>query len=1680
VGLLEFDGYYATDITRYESTAGLPSVTLSNVLLGGFNGAPGFANDEVALDIEMTISMAPGLSQVIVYEGPNDANFSPNTVLNRMATDNLVKQLSSSWGWDSGTNATTDQIFLQMAAQGQSMFQASGDSDAYVGLIDAPSDDPYITIVGGTTLTTSGPGGAWVSETTWNWGGGIGTGGGISPLFPLPVWQQGVDMTGNQGSTNKRNLPDVALTADNVWVAYNGGGSGIFGGTSCAAPLWAGFTALVNQQAQASGRPPVGFVNPAIYAIGQSANLSSTFHDISTGNNTSSSSPTRFYAVSGYDLCTGWGTPAGSALINALAVPDALAITPGTGFSAIGPVGGPFTPGSRSYSLTNGGTNTISWSLVNTSAWLSATVASGTLAPGGQATTVVVSVASAATNLALGTYNATLFFSNLTDRASQSLRFSLAALDPPVIIAQPADQAVLGGATATFTVGANGSAPLSYRWWGNGAGLSDGGNISGSAASSLVVGNTSAANAGAYFVVVSNAAATTTSVVAHLSITPTPPVIVWQPSNQTVLVGETASFAVGVQGTPPFAYQWTFNTTNLAGATNPLLTLTNAQFSQAGSYSVRVTNAAGLAVSSNAVLTVQSVQPDCAVAPAGLVSWWRGEGTALDAVGGNNGSLVGNTGYASGKAGLGFALDGRGSGVTLGDPASLQLQNFTIEAWIKRASATLVSTGAIYDGLIFSYGAGGYGFGLTASGGRPLLSAIGSDEITAGAGITDTNFHHVAVIKSGTAVNFYIDGAAYSTPGYFNTFTFSTPAAIGATGDTLRNNFLGMVDEASIYNRALTASEIQAIYMAGSAGKCLPTNPPAITQQPTNQVITVGGSAIFALMATGSPPLSYQWQFNGTNVAGATNNSLVLSNVQQSQAGNYAAMVTNEFGSVLSSNALLSVTNCAAVPAGLVSWWRGEGDALDQTGGNHGSELGNVSYESGEVGLGFVLGGSGAGVSVGNPLNLQLQDLSIEAWVRRASTSQVSPVAGNDALIFSYGSRGYGFGLRSSGQPVFGQIDVDSVSGGAAITDTNFHHLAVTRSGTTVVFYVDGAGYPQPPYSTPFLFLTTAAIGVRTDNSNNSFLGTIDEVSVYSRALAASEIQGIYAIGSGGKCVPKIPPSISTQPTNQTVIAGSSASFTVSATGAVPLSYQWQFNGGPLAGQTNATLALSNLQTNSAGNYTVLVTNLYGSMGSSNAALTVLAIGVCAKPAAGMVAWWRADGNALDAAGGDHGTLVGNAAYGVGEVGQGFLLDGRGSGVAVGYATNLQLQNLTIESWVRRASATVVSSNASDDGLIFSFGNGGYGFGLGFNGGQPLFSKIGTDALRVGPAIGDTNFHHLAVTKSGVEVVFYVDGAAYPAPAYESTFSFTTPAAVGIKGDDYRVGSFWGMIDEVSVYNRALSAPEVQAIYAAGRAGKCIAPPVITEQPVSQRVAPGCNLALSVAVSGAPPLIYQWWKDGTPLSGQTSSNLTFAGVQTNDIGGYYVMVTNSFGFAASSNAVLTQDQIPVAGPATVARFSSGGVRMKVTDLLTNGTDPDGDMLTLIQAGPMSTAGGNVSQSGDWVYYTPPAGYGGLDAFGYTVSDGYCGGTASALVTVQVKADNGQPSEFAIRNLGDGSYCLAFSGIPGLSYRVQWSPSLPPTEWQDLVVRTADMFGAVEYTDQPPANAQTRYYRCVTP
>ena len=313
VGLLEFAGYNQADVAKYFSTVGQPlTVSVVGVSADGSSlSCTGSCDDtEQVLDIEVAISMAPGMNQVRVYV----SDTSDVSMFNKMASENLAKSLSCSWGWSPADTSSDDPIFKEFAAQGQNLFVASGDSGAYrkKSRYVYPADDAFVTSVGGTDLVTASPGGPWQSETGW-----VDSGGGPSPDgIAIPSYQKtaGVITAGNKGSTTLRNAPDVAAegNTDN-YICYDGKCAGGWGGTSFAAPRWAGYLALVNQQSVSHGHATLGFLNPTIYSIGLGPNYGTDFHDISSGSNRT------YSAIKGYDRVTGWGSPNGAALISALA-----------------------------------------------------------------------------------------------------------------------------------------------------------------------------------------------------------------------------------------------------------------------------------------------------------------------------------------------------------------------------------------------------------------------------------------------------------------------------------------------------------------------------------------------------------------------------------------------------------------------------------------------------------------------------------------------------------------------------------------------------------------------------------------------------------------------------------------------------------------------------------------------------------------------------------------------------------------------------------------------------------------------------------------------------------------------------------------------------------------------------------------------------------------------------------------------------------------------------------------------------------------------------------------------------------------------------------------------------------------------------------------------------------------
>jgi subtilase family serine protease len=319
LGLFEYVGTDLADLTTYYKNVGQTNnVPVTLLSTDGTSTscvhtvAGGRCDDtEQTLDMTQALGMAPGLSSLVMYVGSLDT-----AIISAMTTHNpLPTTIGCSWGWTPADPSTLNPYFQRMAAQGQNFFAASGDSSTWSSRNEAwPADNAYVVSVGGTDLVTSGAAGPWGSETSW-----VDSGGGISPdSIPIPSWQQlsGVINSSNKGSTTLRNGPDVSANANfSFYVCANQTTctANSYGGTSFAAPMWAGYIALVNQKLAGNGQQPIGFINPTIYSQNITSAYGTDFHDVTSGTSGS------FSAVTGYDLVTGWGSPNGTGLINALA-----------------------------------------------------------------------------------------------------------------------------------------------------------------------------------------------------------------------------------------------------------------------------------------------------------------------------------------------------------------------------------------------------------------------------------------------------------------------------------------------------------------------------------------------------------------------------------------------------------------------------------------------------------------------------------------------------------------------------------------------------------------------------------------------------------------------------------------------------------------------------------------------------------------------------------------------------------------------------------------------------------------------------------------------------------------------------------------------------------------------------------------------------------------------------------------------------------------------------------------------------------------------------------------------------------------------------------------------------------------------------------------------------------------
>ncbi len=621
------------------------------------------------------------------------------------------------------------------------------------------------------------------------------------------------------------------------------------------------------------------------------------------------------------------------------------------------------------------------------------------------------------------------------------------------------------------------------------------------------------------------------------------PSIALEPTGSTHWEGDSVTLTAGANGTAPLYYQWLKNDTNLLGQTAASLTLTNLQLADSGGYSLLVSNAYGFVVSSKAVLQVIPFDPT-----AFAVAYWRlddGSGlTALDSsTNGNTGTLYGYPGsdaqWITGRVGgaLNFNNDGSTSEyVEVPDAPSLEFDQgkaFSIAAWVRGPASQLGGAGLLVKGggaLTAQYGLdvfnGAYRF--------YVRNGSGGSVVAVSSVAPNNRWQHIAATFDSAVgtMNLYVNGTLAGSAAAPTTLLANySPLSIGSRYSGTAGYdlpFSGVIDDVRVYDRALSAPQVQQLY--ASAG----TLPPTLYVQPQSAARYYGDSQVFSVQGDGEDPLSYQWKKDGADITGATGASLALHNLQGSDAGTYAVVLTDANSSVTSSNAILQVLPLPApdITNNLVAYWTFNETngyaAADASGNGNSATLYNFPFDDSEWVAG-VKGGALQFDSTGD--NYVLTD------------NVLNGLTNGDQFTFSFwakqnpGAHGVNprficplkdYGISADQSWVVWSVSAGGVgfypSAPSTQPSTNtWHHFVVEydRVAATYSLYVDGvaeqSGVPTHALAAPTAAPMQWIIGHSEDISANtdSWNGLLDDVRIYDgRLLNPNDVRALYYVAA--------------------------------------------------------------------------------------------------------------------------------------------------------------------------------------------------------------------------------------------------------------------------------------------------------------------------------------------------------------------------------------------------------------------------------------------------------------------------------------------------------------------------------------------------------------------------------------
>ena len=888
---------------------------------------------------------------------------------------------------------------------------------------------------------------------------------------------------------------------------------------------------------------------------------------------------------------------------------------------------------------------------------------------------------------------------------------------------------------------------------------------------------------------------------------------------------------------------------------------------------------------------------------------------------------------------------------------------FSVEFWAKPsktsdlgcAAASVDFSAATRFGWLIYQGDSG----LSAGNGWffRLYHSAGNTPVSVNLAISTNHWYHIVGTFDGTStIKLYVDGVPVGTNTLGGSFTPNTnptiPMSFGARADGVAGAFGwgGSMDEAAFYTNVLSDADVLSHYQNGTnatpgtpySSLVLAKSPPLYLRlsEPTKVFPTAanlgslgasGNGNYYGGVTNGAGPQPAAFPiFEANNAAAALDGA--SGNVQFPQVGNFT------------NSSLTSVKEATFVCWVKMNALQGEYKGLLAM-----RPLSSGLYLNTDSSLNYSWNDDGATYG----FNSALIPSTSGEWNLAAVVIQPTQA------VFYLGSPSGGF--TSVTNPVT-HSPADFTSGPFAIgRDVNFggagryfngsideaaiftRALSDARIRTYFLTAIDDQNAPvlasDPPtvspsgtiYATSTFSITADAYGASPTFQWRKGGINVGTGPVYTKSNAAVSDGGNYDViisnshGSVTSSIvsitvnPAVPPTITQQPASRSAYAGGNASFSVAATGTPPFTYQWKHAGTNIPGATNATLFVSGVDATKTGNYLVTVTDVAGPLDSATAVLSIRTPAAnsfeAAVVAAAPIAYWRLDESsgltAFDLMGGHDGTYYGGITHIAGG------LSGDSDGAAnfngvdayVGTGTGLLngLTRFSLTGWVRRSGA-----EADRTGLFGQ--NDNVEFGYISDQDIQFWDNVLASPIDAANTLDNGVWGMITLTSDGTNRVIYINGQpAASGTARTTPMTNNFPFNIGGGGIFDNIvansNSFAGDLDDVAVYDKALTADQVANLYAVGAFGTTTPPQIVT-QPAPYTAAAGSTATFTVVANGSVPLAYQWKKDGTPVPGATKSAFAISNVYFTDAGNYSVQVTNNNGLTNSAPAALTVLPVP--------------------------------------------------------------------------------------------------------------------------------------------------------------------------